>query len=78
MRALGLRDSKCAAFDDPPRTVPLGFQVANGEIANDDDGEPMIADMFADPAFRQARHEAMINATMLQTCGKVRIGSPRT
>jgi fructose 1,6-bisphosphate aldolase/phosphatase len=30
----------------------------------------MIADMFDDPAFRQARHEAMIYATMLRRMGE--------
>lgn len=66
MRALGLRDPKCAAFDGPPRMVAMGFQVANGEIASDDTRKPMIADMFDDPAFRQARYEARIYATMLR------------
>lgn len=66
MHALGLRDPKCAAFDSPPRMVAMGFQVANGEIANDDDRKLMIPDMFDDPAFRQARHEAVIYVTMLR------------
>jgi fructose 1,6-bisphosphatase len=52
-------DSKCTAFDGPSRTVALGFQVANGEIANDDNVTPMMADMFGDPAFSQASHEAI-------------------
>jgi len=70
MHALGLRDPKCAAFDGPPRIVAMGFQVANGEIANDDDRKPMIADMFDDPAFRQTRHEARIYATLLRRMGE--------
>jgi fructose 1,6-bisphosphate aldolase/phosphatase len=29
---VGLKDSKCTAFDGPPRIVALGFQVSNGRI----------------------------------------------
>jgi len=53
---VGLKDSKCTAFDGPPRLIALGFQVANGKIANDDDGKPMIAALFDDPAFALARN----------------------
>ena len=67
---VGLKDSKCTTFDGSPRMVALGFQVANGEIANDNDGKPMIADMFDDPAFDQTRSEAMIYATMLRRMGE--------
>lgn len=67
---VGLKDSKCTAFDGPPRLVALGFQVANGEIANDDDGKPMIADLFDDPAFAQARREAVTYASMLRRMGE--------
>jgi fructose 1,6-bisphosphate aldolase/phosphatase len=65
-----LRDSKCTVFDGPPRLVALGFQVANGKIACDDDGRPMIADMFDDPAFALARHEAVEYAAMLRRMGE--------
>ncbi|NWG10144.1 fructose 1,6-bisphosphatase [Candidatus Bathyarchaeota archaeon] len=67
---VGLEDSKCTAFDGPPRMVALGFQIANGEIAKDDDGKPMVADLFNDPAFELARHEALENATMLRRMGE--------
>ena len=67
---VGLCDSKCTAFDGPPRIVALGFQVADGRISCDDDGEPMIADMFDDPAFSVARREAMDNALMLRRMGE--------
>ena len=67
---VGLCDSKCTAFDGPPRIVALGFQVADGRISCDDDGEPMIAHMFDDPAFSVARREAMDNALMLRRMGE--------
>jgi fructose 1,6-bisphosphate aldolase/phosphatase len=67
---VGLKDSRCTAFDGPPRLVALGFQVANGEIACDEDGKPMIAGLFDDPAFALARHEAMQYASMLRRMGE--------
>jgi fructose 1,6-bisphosphate aldolase/phosphatase len=67
---VGLKDSKCTAFDGPPRIVALGFQVTNGQIASDDEGNPMIADLFDDPAFALARREAVHNACMLRRMGE--------
>lgn len=67
---VGLADSKCTAFDGPPRIVALGFQICDGKISCDDDGKPMIADMFDDPAFSIARQEAMNNALMLRRMGE--------
>jgi fructose 1,6-bisphosphate aldolase/phosphatase len=67
---VGLKDSKCTAFDGPPRIVALGLQVANGEIASDDEGKPMVADLFDDPAFDLARREASENASMLRRMGE--------
>ncbi len=67
---VGLKASKCTAFDGPPRIVALGFQIANGRIACDDEGKPLIADLFDDPAFALARHEAMHNACMLRNMGE--------
>lgn len=67
---VGLADSKCTAFDGPPRIVALGFQICDGKISCDDDGKPMIADMFDDPAFSIAREEAMNNALMLRRMGE--------
>jgi fructose 1,6-bisphosphate aldolase/phosphatase len=67
---VGLKSSKCTVFDGPPRIVALGFQVANGRISSDDEGNPMIADLFDDPAFALARHEAMQNAFALRNMGK--------
>lgn len=67
---VGMKDSKCTVFDGPPRMVALGFQVANGKIANDDDGKPMIADLFDDPAFDMARKEALDYGSMLRRMGE--------
>jgi fructose 1,6-bisphosphate aldolase/phosphatase len=67
---VGLEDAKCTLFDGPPRVVALGFQVANGSIANDNDGKPLIADLFADPAFSLARQEALEYASMLRRMGE--------
>ncbi len=67
---VGLKSSKCTVFDGPPRIVALGFQVSNGKIACDDEGVPMIADMFDDPAFDLARHEAVTNGSMLRRMGE--------
>jgi fructose 1,6-bisphosphate aldolase/phosphatase len=67
---VALKDSKCTAFDGPPRIVALGFQVSNGKIAEDDDGVPMIADMFNDPAFAFARREAVHNGLILRRMGE--------
>jgi fructose 1,6-bisphosphate aldolase/phosphatase len=67
---VGLKDAKCTLFDGPPRIVALGFQVANGKIASTDDGKPMIADLFDDPAFALARKEALEHASMLRLMGE--------
>ncbi len=67
---VGLKNSKCTAFDGPPRVVAVGFQVVNGKIACDDEGKPMIADMFDDPAFEMARREAVEQAAMLRRMGE--------
>ncbi len=67
---VGLKSSKCTVFDGPPRIVALGLQVADGRISSDDEGNPMIADLFDDPAFALARHEAMQNACALRNMGE--------
>jgi len=67
---VGLKDAKCTLFDGPPRLVALGFQVSNGAMASDDEGKPMIADLFADPAFEMARKEALKYAAMLRRMGE--------
>ncbi len=67
---VGLKEAKCTVFDGPPRMVSLGFQIANGKIASDDSGKPMIADLFDDPAFALARREALEYASMLRRMGE--------
>jgi fructose 1,6-bisphosphate aldolase/phosphatase len=67
---VGLSDSKCTAFDGPPRIVALGFQIANGKISSDDDGQPLVADLFDDPAFSLARHEAIRDGATLRRMGE--------
>jgi fructose 1,6-bisphosphate aldolase/phosphatase len=67
---VGLKDAKCTVFDGPPRIVALGFQVSEGRIASGDDGKPMIADLFDDPAFSLARREAVKYASMLRRMGE--------
>jgi fructose 1,6-bisphosphate aldolase/phosphatase len=70
MMPVGLKDSKCTVFDGPPRIVALGFQVADGKIASDDDDNPLIGDLFDDPAFDLARREAIEYATVLRRMGE--------
>ncbi|MFW6110433.1 MAG: fructose-1,6-bisphosphatase [Thermoproteota archaeon] len=67
---VGLDDAKCTVFDGPPRIVALGLQISNGKIASDDDGNPMIADLFDDPAFDNARQEAADFISMLRCMGE--------
>ncbi len=67
---VGLKDSRCTVFDGPPRIVALGLQVGNGTIASDDNGEPIISDLFEDPAFDLARREAVEYASVLRRMGE--------
>ncbi len=67
---VGLKNSRCTAFDGPPRIVGLGFQVTKGQIASDDDGEPLISDLFDDPAFDRARREAVDYMVTLRRMGE--------
>jgi fructose 1,6-bisphosphate aldolase/phosphatase len=67
---VGLKDSRCLVFDGPPRMVALGFQVCNGKIATDDNGKPMVSDMFDDPSFDLARREAVEYAAVLRRMGE--------
>lgn len=67
---VSLEDSKCTAFDGPPRMVALGLQIAHGGLASDDHGKPLIADLFDDPAFDLARREAVEHAVMLRRMGE--------
>jgi fructose 1,6-bisphosphate aldolase/phosphatase len=66
---VGLKDSKCTVFDGPPRIIALGIQVANGNLAADDEGNPLVADIFEDPGFDLARQEALQLAAHLRRMG---------
>lgn len=67
---VGLKDSRCTVFDGPPRIVALGIQIAHGKLVSDDDGKPLVADIFADPAFDLARREALELASHLRRMGE--------
>lgn len=67
---VGLKDSKCTVFDGPPRLVALGFQICDGQIASDSDRNPLVSDLFEDPAFDMARREAMEYAASLRRMGE--------
>ncbi len=67
---VGLKASKCTAFDGPPRIVALGFQLCNGRIASDAKNMPMMSDLFDDPAFDMVRQEAVEMAKMLRRMGE--------
>jgi fructose 1,6-bisphosphate aldolase/phosphatase len=67
---VGIKDAKCTVFDGPPRVVALGLQISNGKIATDNEGKPMISDLFDDNAFNMARKEAMEYASMLRRMGE--------
>ena len=66
---VGLKNSKCTLFDGPPRIVGLGVQISDGMLASDDDGKPMVVDLFDDPAFDLARQEAMQMASFMRMHG---------
>jgi fructose 1,6-bisphosphate aldolase/phosphatase len=67
---VGLKDSMCTVFDGPPRIVALGVQISNGKLASDEDGSPLVVDIFADLAFDQARKEALDLASHLRRMGE--------
>jgi fructose 1,6-bisphosphate aldolase/phosphatase len=67
---VGLKDSRCTIFDGPPRIVALGFQVGDGMIASDENGIPLISDLFEDPAFDLARREALEYADVFRRMGE--------
>ena len=66
---VGLKNSKCVLFDGPPRIICLGFQIANGKLASDEEGNVLYVDMFDDPAFDLARQEALQMASHLRRHG---------
>lgn len=67
---VGLKDSRCAAFDGPPRIVALGLQIGHGKIASGEGDVPLISDLFEDPSFDLARREAVEYAAVLRRMGE--------
>lgn len=65
-----LREARCTIFDGPPRLVALGFQISDGAIAGDDEGKPMITDLFDDIAFDIARKESLEYVAVLRHMGE--------
>jgi fructose 1,6-bisphosphate aldolase/phosphatase len=59
---VAVSDSNPSRFDGPPRVIALGFQLANGKLVGP-------RDLFADPAFDEARHQAGIIADFLRRMG---------
>jgi len=59
---VAIRESNPCRFDGPPRVVAAGFQIANGRLVGP-------RDMFDDPAFDEARHQANIMADFLRRMG---------
>jgi fructose 1,6-bisphosphate aldolase/phosphatase len=59
---VAIRQSNPSRFDGPPRVVAAGFQLAEGKLVG-----PL--DMFDDPAFDNARQEALDMADMLRRHG---------
>lgn len=66
---VGLKNSICTLFDGPPRIIGLGVQIANGKLSADDNGNPLIVDIFNDPAFDLCRKEALELAAHLRRHG---------
>ncbi len=54
--------SRVSRFDGPPRVLGLGFQVSNGSLVGP-------VDLFDDPAFEAARHEAAYLADYMRRHG---------
>jgi fructose 1,6-bisphosphate aldolase/phosphatase len=66
---VGLKNSICTLFDGPPRIIGLGVQIANGKLSADDKGNPLIVDIFDDPAFDLCRKESLELAAHLRRHG---------
>lgn len=59
---VAVREANPTRFDGPPRVIAAGFQLANGRLVGP-------VDMFDDPAFNNARQEALDLADMLRRHG---------
>ena len=56
------KEANPSRFDGPPRVIALGFQLANGKLVGP-------RDMFDDPSWDEARHDANIIADHLRRHG---------
>jgi fructose 1,6-bisphosphate aldolase/phosphatase len=59
---VAVRESNPCRFDGPPRVVAAGFQLADGKLVGP-------RDLFDDPAYDEARHQANIMADFLRRMG---------
>jgi fructose 1,6-bisphosphate aldolase/phosphatase len=59
---VAVHDSNPSRFDGPPRVIAAGFQLADGKFIGP-------RDMFDDPGFDEARHQANIMADFLRRMG---------
>ena len=59
---VAVREANPTRFDGPPRVIAAGFQLAQGKLVGP-------VDMFDDPAFNNARQEALNMADMLRRHG---------
>lgn len=59
---VALRECNPTRFDGPPRVIAAGFQLAQGKLVGP-------VDMFDDPAFNNARQQALDMADMLRRHG---------
>jgi fructose 1,6-bisphosphate aldolase/phosphatase len=59
---VAVHQSNPCRFDGPPRVIAAGFQIANGRLVGP-------RDLFDDPAFDEARHQANIMADFLRRMG---------
>jgi fructose 1,6-bisphosphate aldolase/phosphatase len=57
-----VRESNCTRFDGPPRVIAAGFQLAEGKLIGP-------GDLFDDPAFNNARQNALDIADVLRSMG---------
>ncbi len=59
---VALREANPSRFDGPPRVIAMGFQLADGKLVGP-------RDMFDDPGFDEARHQANLIADYLRRHG---------
>jgi fructose 1,6-bisphosphate aldolase/phosphatase len=59
---VAVKDSNCTRFDGPPRVIAAGFQLSGGKLVGP-------GDLFDDPAFNNARQQALDIADVLRRLG---------